>query len=150
MWFEGQILLSSFPRIGALFGQPANAVAMISLKFTADAGGLFSVTGQVSASISLECDRCREPGNFNLESNLALKLVKDEDAAELLEGVWEPWLIQKTQAGKAVLDIYEMIEDELLLCLPYEFMHPLEHCAAQKYIVTLELEDEPQDVKVFN
>jgi uncharacterized protein len=141
--FEGTILLSSFPRVSALFSQPTNAAVTVSLIFNQDHSEQVCIHGTLNAAIILACDRCYEPGTFDVESALSLKVVKNEREAQLLEGAWEPWLEQIVGSGTKVLDFYEMIEDELLLCLPYEFMHPLEHCTAKQYIVTDEPDFEP-------
>lgn len=124
---EGLILLSSLPRIAELFPQPVNTVATLSLYCDEDFDGQLCVTGTISASITLACDRCYEAGTFEVQSDLALKIVDNEDAAKRLEGPWEPWYRKQS--------LYEILEDEILLCLPYEFMHSLEDCAAEQYIV---------------
>jgi uncharacterized protein len=84
------------------------------------------VTGTASAELSLVCQRCLESVIVPVESNISLAVVWDEDEANKLPEYLDPWI-----TGEGVADLYEMIEEELLLSLPAVAYHP-EACLDSK------------------
>ncbi|MEY4587968.1 MAG: hypothetical protein RL497_44 [Pseudomonadota bacterium] len=71
------------------------------------------VTGHYDGCVSMQCQRCLEPVDVPLHGSLALAMVWNEDDAKQLPGEYEPWVVAEEQA-----DLYEIIEEELLLALP--------------------------------
>jgi uncharacterized protein len=76
------------------------------------------VYGRVSAQATLECQRCLEPVELTLDAQVNLAIVWSEDDAKQLPDDLEPWVVTQEQA-----DLYEILEEELLLALPLVPVH---------------------------
>jgi uncharacterized protein len=103
-----------------------------------DERGRPSLRLKVSGTLTLRCQRCLEPMPFEVQTNETLVL-----AATLAEIHAEPADTQapdRVVAGKE-MPLRELIEDELLLAVPYAPRH--ESCTASG------TENEPQKVSPF-
>jgi uncharacterized protein len=69
--------------------------------------------------IDLECQRCLEPVRWTLDVDRWLQFVAGEDAAEALDADSEHDVLPLTRR----LDLFEVLEDELLLALPLIARH---------------------------
>ena len=69
---------------------------------------------EVSAGISLECQRCLRPAAKTLAVGRSLRFVADEAAAAELDAEMDDDVLVLTRA----LNLQELVEDELLLALP--------------------------------
>jgi len=87
------------------------------LEFTHSVG-FASLTGHVSAKLLVECQRCLEPVETELSGSFKFALVNSEEEFELLPEELEPYLVEGEEQS-----IVELIEDELLLCLPMVTIH---------------------------
>lgn len=114
---EGFIPVSELPRIlEATEGSEGDV--QVALAFNISEEGKRVVTGQAHADMVLICQRCLEPVTVPIDSNISLGIVWDEEAAEKLPPHLEPWI-----AGEGMADLYDMIEEELLLSLPAVAYH---------------------------
>ena len=80
--------------------------------------GFASLKGHVSAKLLVECQRCLEPVETELSGSFKFALVNSEEDFELLPDEFEPYLVEGDEQS-----IVELIEDELLLCLPMVTIH---------------------------
>ncbi len=92
------------------------------LEFT-NSVGFAILKGQVSAKLLVECQRCLEPVETRLSGSFKFALVNSEEDFELLPAEFEPYLVEGDEQS-----IVELIEDELLLCLPMVTIHD-ENCS---------------------
>lgn len=76
------------------------------------------VTGHVQANLSLLCQRCLNPVTVSVESDISLGIVWDEEHAASLPEYLDPWIV-----GEGAADLYDMIEEEMLLSLPAVAYH---------------------------
>jgi len=76
------------------------------------------VTGHVQAKLALLCQRCLNPVTVSVESNISLGIVWDEEHAQSLPESLDPWIV-----GEGAADLYDMIEEEMLLSLPAVAYH---------------------------
>jgi uncharacterized protein len=76
------------------------------------------VTGNASAELVLICQRCLEKVSVPVESNISLGIVWDEEEAEKLPDYLDPWI-----TGEGVADLYDMVDEEMLLSLPKVAYH---------------------------
>ncbi len=79
--------------------------------------------GQVSAEVSLICQRCLEPMVAPLSTHVAVGFISDEREVELLPVEFEPYLLKEEQVALA-----DLVEDELILALPVVAMHSDTDC----------------------
>ncbi len=77
-----------------------------------------TITGNFKAEVKLVCQRCLEPVSIEVVGDLSLAVVWDEERAKNLPGHLEPWILGEGQAN-----LYDIIEEELLLNLPLVAYH---------------------------
>lgn len=113
---EGNYPISKLARLSeALPGNEGYITA--KLEFTHSVG-FASLKGKVSAKLLVECQRCLEPVETELLGHFKFALVTSEEEFELLPEEFEPYLVEGEEQS-----IIELIEDELLLCLPMVTVH---------------------------
>ncbi len=107
----GEIPADSLQRLAGM----ALAVHSVAadLKFSVAETKHRIVTGQFKGRVVMQCQRCLEPVELHLGGEVSLAMVWSEDDAKLLPSEYEPWVVAQDQA-----DLYEIIEEELLLALP--------------------------------
>ncbi len=89
-----------------------------------NSAGFASLKGHVSAKLLVECQRCLEPVETELSGSFKFALVNSEADFALLPEEFEPYLVEGDEQS-----IIELIEDELLLCLPMVTIHD-DNCSA--------------------
>lgn len=80
--------------------------------------GFATVKGNVSAKLPVECQRCLQPMEIDVEGRFKFALISDEEEAELLPDEFEPYLLEGEEQS-----VIDLVEDELLLSLPMVTMH---------------------------
>src|SRR5690606_29849758 len=114
---EGFILTSDLPRIVDATERNEGEV-QVKLEFKISEEGKRVVVGHAHADMVLICQRCLEPVTVPVESNISLGIVWDEEAAAKLPPHFDPWI-----TGEGMADLYDMVEEELLLSLPAVAYH---------------------------
>jgi len=114
----------------------AHSTGTIAYRITGgrDTHGWPTATIALEGVVPLVCQRCLQPFGYRLEHEGTVRLASSE--REL-----EAWDAEEIEAMLAVepVDRGELIEDELLLCLPYAPMHAPEDCP-----VSAETKPEPE------
>lgn len=106
---------------------------------------------QGQGDVDLECQRCLEPVHWRLEVDRSFQFVEGEEAAEALDAESEHDVL----ALSPRLDLFQLLEDELLLTLPLIATHddctatPLHDAPAVPPGAGATLEDEPEPVHPF-
>ncbi len=103
---------AELPRFSALC-EPLQPIEVV-LEFSRDAGGV-RVRGSVKTTAGIECQRCLEAVSAELLGELDVHLVAEEVAASAV-GAEHDVVV----AGAEFVHIGELIEDELILCLPQQ------------------------------
>ncbi|WP_075185198.1 YceD family protein [Teredinibacter haidensis] len=111
-------------------------VISAELEFFRDEQGRRRLSGNVSACVTLECQRCLEPFVLNIATEVNLAVVLDEEQLEMLPRSLDPWLISEEQG-----DLHSVLEDELLLALPASPLHDFECIDASRLSVGDEVEE---------
>lgn len=122
---EGVIPVSELPRVIEATENSGGEI-QVKLEFTISEERKKVVIGNASANLALICQRCLEPVVVPVESNISLAIVWDEEAAKALPERFDPWI-----TGEGTADLYDMIEEELLLSLPAVAYHE-EPCLDRK------------------
>ena len=116
---QGDWPLSDFPRLRDMLASDAGQVAY-EVTGVRDERGRPSLRLRVSGTLMLRCQRCLEPMAFPVETDETLVL-----AANVAEIHAEPASSQtpdRVVAGKEMA-LRELIEDELILAVPYAPRH---------------------------
>jgi len=103
----------------------ANGVAW-SITGTTDAVGRPALAIEVSGVMPLACQRCLQPLAWTVDQRTVVALAGSEVEADALDGQIDAEVVLAT----GPLDPIELVEDELLLTLPYAPTHPVGECAA--------------------
>ncbi len=117
--------LSSFARLDDMLEGGEGGVD-IELRFHIDHQKLRRIDGRVRAAVRVCCQRCLQPMPFEIDSSFAVAAVwSDEDAGHLPRDV-DPYIV-----GEEPQDLRELVEDELIVSLPYISYHDSGPCAEQ-------------------
>lgn len=110
--FAGRLPLRQFRRLRPQLLDDSGEVEY-ELRFGRDQDNRSVVTGRVTATAVVQCERCLAPVSIVLDCPIALQCVYSETQALQVSSPYEPLLLDGTRWSPAVL-----IEDELILSLP--------------------------------
>ena len=118
-----------------------NASVKAILKFLKDKTGRRIITGELTATIEVACQRCLEPLELIIEDDISLIVVDDDESAQRLEKNYEGWVCTTHK-----LCLAELIEEQLILALPLVSVHSDSSCSqhALQYISPLGDADYPK------
>ncbi len=133
---EGSVALASLDRVANVLAEDSGE-ALYRLEFGISEEGLPIIEGSVRATARLQCQRCLEPMDYPLSSTFLLGVVLDDDQARVLPKRMEPLLLVEDW-----VDTQAVIEDELLLSLPFVAYHPPDVCSQKVGYHTSEVHDE--------
>ena len=80
--------------------------------------GIACIKGKISATLQVECQRCLQAMEIEVEGRFKFALISDEDEIELLPDEFEPYLLEGEEQS-----VIDLVEDELLLSLPMVIVH---------------------------
>lgn len=125
--FEGSIKLSALDRLSSLILNDAtnDAPSIISatFEFTQNEFKKAVIKGHISATLSVECQRCLEPMAHYFDNDFALLIDASDEEVKQFQ-------LDTVYSEDGELDVYEVIEDELILSLPIILMHEETSCNA--------------------
>jgi uncharacterized protein len=124
-YFEGEIPLSELTRLDDLLdhqnrSENGDKVA-VQFEFLRNELGVAMLAGELQASLPLECQRCLESLRLPLQQPIELLI----DADEQLAGETGADTISSEDG---YIDIYSVIEDELILAIPLVALHEDTDC----------------------
>lgn len=88
------------------------------LRFQLDFERRPQVTGRLTGNLERQCQRCLEPVKVDLNCEFLLGIVMNEEQVRALPASIDPWLVPEDYG-----DLYSMLEDEVLLSLPFVALH---------------------------
>ncbi len=122
--FEGGLAPAQLPRLrGLLAADEGDIHAAISCG--TDEQGRTVVSVMVDARVSVRCQRCLEIFKRPLSSTSELAVVKTDEEAAALPDTLEPLLAVHD------VDLWAVVEDELVLAMPVYSYHHNEACIEQ-------------------
>ena len=119
---SGSVALSRLPRLLEILVNDA-AVIEAQLRFTLSKEGERQITGSITMTGEVPCQRCLEPVTVELAEQLSLVLVDSESAAATLKPDWDPWVSEEYK-----LQLADIVEEQLLLALPSVNFHEDRQC----------------------
>ncbi len=114
---KGSIAFSALSRVANAV-QGRDGEVAVDLVFAVDEQKTRTLTGTADARVNVICQRCLDVMDLGLHCRLNLAMVWDEEDARQLPRYMDPWIV-----GEGTADLYEVIEDELLLALPIVAYH---------------------------
>lgn len=116
---EGQIPEHELRRLEQAV-QGIHGPVEVKLHFATDDSGHRTLSGTLRGRVSITCQRCMQSMPVELEAEIAVAMVGSDEEARQLPQALEPWLIDREELEA---DLYEVVEDELLLSLPMVVYH---------------------------
>jgi len=113
----GSVDLAGMPRLKPLLHGPQEAIE-VRLQFGIDDAGIRYLRGTIYGGMVVTCQRCLQAVKVPVQVKLRLGIVEDIDARDRLPEQYDPLLTTRDP-----LRLTDLIEDELLLCLPNVPMH---------------------------
>ena len=104
--------------------------ADVELAFVRNDRGSATIIGVASSDVFVKCQRCLEAVGFPLRAQISLLLVQDEEAEKQVSSEYDAFFINE---GEDTLLLHELVEDELLLCLPAIPMHEEGCCTVPEH-----------------
>lgn len=126
---EGRLPISSMTRLLPLLvldTTDTSPEVEYVLEFGIDEGGTPRVTGSVTATLPVMCQRCMGLMELPVSTKTQLGIVSTREAAEQLPERYEPLLLP-TDDDEGI-SVASIVEDELILALPLVAMHNKEDC----------------------
>lgn len=114
--FQGSIPLLRLERLVSYLEGDEGSIE-VSLSFGVDEEKIRYLNGKAEASVQMLCQRCLKPVAISLKAELNLGIVRDDEAASMLPGRYDPLIVAKE------IDIKQAIEEELILTLPLIATH---------------------------
>ncbi len=126
MQFDAQLPLVELTRLcDALVDN--EGIVEVKLSFGVDDQRNKTITGQAACDVKVVCQRCLQAMVLELKTEVMLGLVWEEAQASSLPKEYDSLVV-----GEDPVDLYEIVEDELLLKLPFVSYHDPEHCAGSQ------------------
>lgn len=125
---SGEIPLGKFKRLRPLLVTD-QGVVQVDLAFGVDHMGVPNLTGRIHVDLQLVCQRCLQPMNWQVDSEIALAFIHHEAEEATIPGTYEPYPVESVPVY-----LNDMIEDEIILALPQIARHPLAECPARNEV----------------
>lgn len=126
---RGVIDGAGLPRLSEAVLAIADPVT-VELRFDPGTAGFPEVIGRVSAQVSMTCQRCLGALTVALDAPIAMGVVHDIAAEQRLPQRLDPWIVVEEDG-----DLYDLVEEELLLALPIVALHEDESCHATPIVI---------------
>lgn len=114
---RGSVRIADMPRLVELLAEAAGS-ADVALRFGRDSGRRPVISGRITATLRLTCQRCLQPFDWPMAVDVDIGIVADEKAEESLPDGLDPLIV----AGERVR-LADVVEDELILGLPVVARH---------------------------
>jgi len=119
---RGWLAASELSRLGAVLAD-ATTILHPVLHFAVDDEGRRTARVRLQTQLSIVCQRCLKAMPFEVMSDVMVAFVTTDEQAKQLPAHLEPVMMPKDSSQ---VDLYDMLEDELLLSLPMAALH--DHC----------------------
>lgn len=130
--YEGCIAASDLARLAEMVLSVAGD-AWVDLSFYEDLSGIVVLEGTVVCPVIMECQRCG--GRMSMDLSAQFRYTPDAKKLEELELQDQFDCVDLNSLGE--VDLYAIIEDELILSLPLIARHSDEECPASDLIESL-------------
>jgi uncharacterized protein len=131
--FSGEVALERLPRVMELLTSNSDAEnsdknalpsVRVQLSFSIDEQNFRVINGQLDGQIKVECQRCLAPTIQKVSSEFQLAVVITDEQARHLPKYYEPLLVENDE-----VDLFVLVEEELLLSMPMFSYHSDKNCA---------------------
>ncbi|MBD2859663.1 DUF177 domain-containing protein [Spongiibacter sp. KMU-158] len=103
-----------------------SGVVDVDLQFFRDEQGFFRVAGKAVSNVEVFCQRCLEAMPVDLQADFELAIVWNDEQAKALPKSLDPVIL-----GDEPLNLYDLVQDELILNTPFVNYHPEADCSVK-------------------
>ncbi len=121
---SGSLAAAALPRLRALAPPVEPLQARLDFVLQAGSPGVVRISARVSGRCTVTCQRCLEPMVLPCQVESTLLVVPDEVSARTVAGDLEALVSAPGQA----LDLVALVEDEVMLSLPFAPRHDPGQC----------------------
>ncbi len=122
---KGALVPGQLPRFSGLLADDSGKIEAL-FSFDKDQEQRLIARVQTTAEVTVSCQRCLQPLGLELAGDTTLAVVlSDEQASQLPRNI-EPLLLSEPE----VTDLWDVVEDELILALPAYSYHETHECRA--------------------
>jgi uncharacterized protein len=119
---KGCLAVSELPRLVAVLSD-ATTILHPVLHFAVDEEGRRTANSRLQTQLSIVCQRCLKAMPYEVTSDVNVAFVTTDEQAKQLPAHLEPVMMP---VDSSLVNLYDMLEDELLLSLPMAALH--DHC----------------------
>lgn len=114
---QGKLALEQMTRLHELVVETAGEV---DVKLSFDQGKFLPpcVTGQIQATLMVDCVRCGQAFSYQVDLQPNLRIVRSDEQAKELDDEQEALLLEEE-----TVSLVKLVEDEILLSLPMLIRH---------------------------
>ncbi|OFA33393.1 hypothetical protein BAE46_01425 [Glaciecola punicea] len=121
--YDGVYLAREMLRYSSAVADAAPEVH-VKIEFSKDAQSLTYFNGEMRSQVQLICQRCNEVFDHSVHTEFCYTPVQGSEQTDLLPDAYDP--VQVDDQGE--VDLFELLEDELILSLPLVPLHSHEEC----------------------
>ena len=111
---EGELQLTTMKRLSGSLHDTSGTVH-VKMNFDIDKVlGTPHMKGEFTTSLSLICERCSEPMQYEVKTRCSLAIVNSEIKVDGMAEQYEPWVIDSDDP----VMLSSIVEDELILAIP--------------------------------
>lgn len=133
---QGYVKLANFSRLSELIKVQNNEQIWVNLEFVALDTKKILINGHIDHDVTLECQRCLQYMIYKINTKISVVLIDILSRIDKNLSAYEPIEIDIKNNDK--LDLYQLIEDEMILSLPTVAMHSehqLDICEINELII---------------
>jgi uncharacterized protein len=119
--------LAHFARLAEML-EATDGDVEVHLHFYTEPQGPKRIDGRVRTILTVLCQRCLKPLALPIDSQFRAAVVWSDEEAGRLSKELEPYIV-----GEEPQDIRDLIEDELIISVPYANYHGEGECVAEGY-----------------
>lgn len=120
---SGIVKIQDMQRVSANVVPVEGAFVTVDLQFGVDEQKISYIKGHLDTTVTLQCQRCMEPYNYEIMADFVLGIANTLLEANAFPEQYEPVLVKEGS-----LALRELIEDELILNLPIVPRHEADDC----------------------
>ena len=139
---SGSVALENLPRFADSLADN-RGVVNVELQFSTNESNLRLIKGHISARVKVACQRCLDPLAVELEDEISLVLFEEDRIAVELDPQFDPWI-----GGEYKLVLAELVEEQLILCMPTVNLHENKDCLDNLNYLGNEIEKTDEQAKL--
>lgn len=143
--YEGVYVASDMLRLGDAVASVLSDVS-VKVEFLKDAQSLTYFHGTLAVQVMLVCQRCNQSYSHNVTTAFCFSPVQGSEQIDALPDAYEP--VEVDDHGE--VDLFQVLEDELILSLPIVALHADEDCSVKADEMSFgKIEPEPERENPF-